>query len=164
MTQDEVNRIYMYLHQRFEYRKDGVLIDKKTKNAWFGYESRNCKKLSYETTIRIKSYKYHISYSHLIFIYHHKIKPSFVEFINKNPVDTRIENMKEITMSKRNLTIEGNERNKHGFRGIVKDNHRYGARIMIKGKYKYISWHDRPEDAYKAYLEAKEDLIKNDSR
>ena len=46
-------------------------------------------------------------------------------------------------------------KNKHGYKGVVNDNKRYGARIWTGKSYKYVSWHDTPQEAHQAYLKAK---------
>lgn len=160
MTQDDINLIYEYLTKRFDYREDGILIDKKNKTIWYGHQTRRSKNLFFEVTVRIKGKKYHMSYGHAIYIYHHRLKPDYLEYLNGNTVDCRIENLKAVNMTKRILNLADNSRNKHGYRGVIQDNNRFGARIMTSGKYRYISWHDTPEEAHQSYLSEKKKLLK----
>lgn len=160
MKQDDVNLIYNYLKERFDYRNDGLFIDKTTRQPWFGNQCKRSNQLFFEITIRTEGKKFHMSYGHAIYIYHHQIKPKYLEYINENTVDYRIENLKPINMSQRILKEDCNKKNKHGFRGVVKDGNRFGARIGINGKYKYISWHDTAEKAHEAYLQAKKAVSK----
>jgi len=160
MTQDEVDLIYDYLHAKYHYRDDGIFINKKTNHAWHGFEARNAKQLMYEVSIKINGYKHNMTYSHAVYLYHYKIKPDYVEFVNGNSVDTRIENLRPTSMSNRILSQNDSRFNRHGARGVIKDGNRFVARIMINRKFQRISSHTTVEEASEAYLRAKKAILK----
>ena len=156
MTQDEVDLIYEYLHENYEYR-DGNLIRTKDNKLLMGCIVRNSKKLIFEISIRIYNKKYHWGYGHWIYFYHHKIKVDYLININGNPVDYRIENLRSVNHSQMMKESDLRVKNKHGYKGVVQDNKRFAARLWTGKSYKYLSWHDTPEDAHAAYLKAKEE-------
>jgi hypothetical protein len=101
-----------------------------------------------------------MSYSHSIYLYHHGLKPRYIKHIDGNSVNNKIENLEIETMSNRILAANNKTKNKHGYRGVVKDGTKYYARIMINKKFKWISSHDTPEDAHNSYLKEKLKITK----
>lgn len=159
MKQEDVEKVYKYLHDNYSYREDGILIHRKTNQPWVGYESRNGKSLLYEVSIRLNNKKLNMSYSHAIYIYHHKEKPKYIAHVDGNPVNNQIENLKIETMTRRILLNDTTTKNKHRYKGVVKDGNKYYARLMINKKFKWISSHNTPEEAHQSYLKAKKEFI-----
>lgn len=100
MTQDEVNQIYDYLHEYYEY-KEGELVCKKDvlrgkkkgdKLGWF-YYSDGCKP-SMRTLISINKKKKVFKVAVLIYIFHHKKLNGCIVHIDNNPLNNNIENLK----------------------------------------------------------------------
>ena len=89
MTQDEVDKIYEYLHENYEYR-DGELI--KIKNGP-GYKIGH-KLGSFETTIsgtlknmaqlKINNKRYSRGLHQFIYLYHYKRLPKYVRHLDGN--------------------------------------------------------------------------------
>jgi hypothetical protein len=156
MTPEEVQQIYDYLHETYEY-KDGNLLRKDNKKILMGTVCGNTKKLLFTVSFRTGKVKRNWPYSHLIYMYHHKIKPDYLININGNPVDYRIENLRAVNHSKMMQECDLRVKNKHGFKGVFQDNKRFAARLWMGKSYKYISWHQTPEEAHAAYLKAKEE-------
>lgn len=109
MTEEEVQQIYNYLHENYRY-EDGELIAKK--NLSNGKGKRKGAKLGYfnykSTTLPItlagictNGKRYKLALSHFIYIFHFKIKPKIIEYIDKNPTNTKIENLRNTNHSKR---------------------------------------------------------------
>jgi len=100
MTQDEVDLIYDYLHENYEYW-DGELIAKKTtkgikKGRALGHFSyrRNGHPII-QGRIKINGKSYLIDVRKLIFIYHNKYDPKFVINKDGNILNSYIENLME---------------------------------------------------------------------
>ncbi len=159
MNEHETNIIHHYLHEIFYYDKEGYLINKKTNNPVNGRLDKVSKKLLFVYCFRLNNKKYNWSLGHLIYFYHHKIKPEYIVHINDNPADNRIENLKSANHSEMMIHSNINTKNKHGYKGVVKDNKRYGARLWTGKSYKYIGWFYTPEEAHNAYLKARESWI-----
>jgi hypothetical protein len=156
MTEAEVELIYDYLHENYVYR-DGELIRRKCNTTIYGSINGNSKKLLFSVSFRVKNKKYNWSYGHLIYLYHHKIKPDYLIEIDGNPTNYRIENLKSVDHSQMMKQCDLQVKNKHGLKGVYQDNKRFAARLWLGKKYKYISWHNTPEEAHAAYLKAKEE-------
>ena len=158
MTQEEVDLIYDYLHKNYYYRMDGLFLRKKDNSVVFGSQRSQKNNLMYSLNFYLSNKKIHIYYSHAVYLYHKKIKPKYLNYINNNFTDCRIENLELTTMSKRNLNSKIGTINKHGFKGVCKDGNKYYARIMINKKYIWLSSHTTPEEAHEAYLKAKKEM------
>jgi len=75
---------------------------------------------------------------------------NFIDHINKNSLDNRIENLRVLTHQQNQFN-----RNAKGY-SFDKRNNKWHARIMINGKAKYLGYFKKEEDAKQAYLKAKE--------
>ena len=158
MTQEEVDLIYDYLHENYEY-VDGEMISKITtgRNKKFHacgsfYLSSN-NTISNMIQISINKKKYRISLGHAIYIFHHKIKPNRLVYLDKNILNTKITNLK-------NLSMKQKASNRIG-KGYSIDKRRankpYNARLYINGKYKSLGMYCTAEEAHAAYIKAKEE-------
>lgn len=82
----------------------------------------------------------------------------YVDHINGNRSDNRIANLRDVSqvVNMHNVYLP-NTNNRSGFRGVywAADQQRFLARINICGKVKHIGSFLNPEDASRAYLEAK---------
>src|SRR5438132_1594639 len=102
MTQDEVDLIYNYLHENYEYRDDGNLIYKKIRRGCrplgkaigsFNYSSGSGRPII-TVYISLNKKRYSMQLKHCIYIYHNKIKPKNITYIDGNLSNTRIENLR----------------------------------------------------------------------
>ena len=84
-----------------------------------------------------------------------------IDHINGNRSDNRIENLREAShaVNMQNVLLP-RKHNKSGFLGVSKDKKRWCAAVMLNGKRHRIGAYDSPEEAHKAYLEAKRILHK----
>lgn len=106
MTQDEVDLIYNYLHEKYIYF-DGDLYIKKTfsgsglgdKVGSISYPSKGKGYPHLMAVFSVKGRVFSSALSHFIWIYHHKEKPRFLTFIDGNRMNCRIENLNQVTWS-----------------------------------------------------------------
>lgn len=133
MTQEEVDLIYEYLHENYEYR-DGELI-RKTK-AKYGSkigDSLGCfvfhgKFTAIRTSLTINDKQFISTLSKLIWIYHKKKYSEKIIFLDDNPLNSKIENLKSISNSKYN-SLKHKDSN-----GFVKIRNKFYSVIKIHGK------------------------------
>lgn len=121
-----------YLNSILEYR-DGLLIHKVNRGkARSGNVAGNKCNSYYE--LRIDSVNY---YAHrLIFFIHHGWCPEYIDHINGNKSDNRIENLRPATIQQNGQNMSISKRNTSGFKGVTYDkryNH-WQARIRYCGK------------------------------
>lgn len=98
MKQEEVDLIYTYLHENFEYL-DGDFIRKIAAHGTEVGRKMGCVKIHPEGycylvgafTINKKDYNKRIS--HLVYLYHFKEFPKYIRYIDGNKMNTRIENL-----------------------------------------------------------------------
>lgn len=164
MNQDEVDLIYNYLHENYEY-VDGELIRKiKPKNGTgkigdklgnFFYHSKN----KSAPLLRGDAYiprRITLPLSHLIYIFHYKTKPRNLTYIDGNISNLCIENLQFLSGSKASLkthaSYEGSGftkiKNKMG--GV-----RYRANISLNDKTITLGSYKTKEEAILIYKEAK---------
>lgn len=165
MTQDEVDLIHSYLHLHYDY-KDGELIVKKdipnghkkgTKIGQFSFDEKR----SPVILIHIAAHKDTLRLSHAIYIYHHKVKPNVIVYLDGNQTNTAIENLQaadSIPMNGYRYRIKkpaGVMTRKESKKGI------YTVKVKRKSKQIYIGSFDDKEEAREAYIYASELWDKN---
>lgn len=103
MTQDEVDLIYDYLHENYQY-KEGQLISIKTSRGRvpigtsigsFNYK-KNYGQPVISCSITVNNKRYSMQLKHLIYIFHYKTKPRNILLIDGNPTNCNIENLKAV--------------------------------------------------------------------
>lgn len=161
MSEEEVQQIYEYLHENYRY-EDGELISQitigRTKiGKSIGSFFIGTGKPNLHTSLTVNKKKYRMPLSHAIYLYHLKVKPRYLLYIDGNIMNTKIENlelssMKKLTQ-KRISTGYQIEKWKCGIR--------YRARIQINGKNVSLGSYLTKEEAHAAYLKAKEEYAKN---
>jgi hypothetical protein len=140
MNQKELQEIFDY--------KDGKLIwkvdrsDKVKKGKVAG-----CLRINGYTSIHFnkKTYLAH----RLIFIYHYNYIPKFIDHINNNRSDNRIENLRECSMKQNmfNRVKYGN----HKYKGVYKIGNKYKVQIMDNGNLKYLGLFNNEDEAALIY-------------
>lgn len=75
---------------------------------------------------------------------HGKWPENDIDHINRNPVDNRIENLREATRTENNFNKKIPLHNKSGFKNVSwnKFRNKWGARIKIKNKYQHLGLFD----------------------
>lgn len=93
----------------------------------------------------------------LVWIYHYGLIPDgmYVDHINQNRTDDRIENLRLATHGQ-NLRNISRKANRLGVTGVSKDKsiRRYQARIALDGERINLGMFDTAEEAHQAYVEA----------
>lgn len=102
MTENEIELIYNYLHENYEYRdgsllrnKDGRGFSKQKKGDELGsffYQSDQQPRI--RCTLNIKGKDYTKNLSHLIYLFHYKSMPDVIDYLDGNPTNCRIDNLK----------------------------------------------------------------------
>jgi hypothetical protein len=139
----------------FEYRDGNLYRIKKTgKNTHIGEKAgSNLDKYNYVCFNR-KYYGLH----RLIFLYHYGFIPKFIDHIDRDPLNNRIENLRECTgaQNQGNRTI--NKNNKSGYKGVKKTpkhletkNNIFSSRVIKDRKAYYCGVFKTAEDAARAY-------------
>lgn len=93
----------------------------------------------------------------LVWFYFHKKWPvGFLDHVNGDGFDNRIENLREATNSQNMGNRKINKNTKSKFKGVsyFKLNGKYVARIQINGKRITLGYFDEESDAYSAYCKA----------
>ncbi len=137
-----------YLHSLFDY-KDGNLY-------WKEYEYPRRKNLLAGTKGTInriyiklngKTYLAH----RLIFLYHNGYLPKCIDHIDNNPLNNRIENLREATHRENAQNKKLSITNKCGYKGVSKSQNKYVAQIQINGIKKNLGYFKTPSEAHEAY-------------
>lgn len=104
-----------YLHTLFDY-KDGKIYTKLSRSnakvgeeaGWIGNRGYKVVGLNYKNTLVHK----------IIFIMHHGYAPKYIDHINGNRSDNRIENLREATISQNGCNQKLSIRNKTGCKNV----------------------------------------------
>lgn len=152
ITQELVKKQFTY--------KDGLLLrnfDSGGKKAgdiagWVNEVSRGKK------YVRVSILKKQIYAHQLIFLYHHGYIPEYIDHINGNSLDNRIENLRETNQSLNTANSKLSKANKSGYKGVIwrKDIEKWHAQIWKDRKRYGLGMFENIEDAAKAYKDAAE--------
>jgi hypothetical protein len=142
------------LHEIFEYR-DGQLIWKSpTSNRVSVGDVAGTPHPSGYLKICVNGKKY---FAHrLIYLFHHGHMPMFLDHIDRNGLNNKIENLREATLSQNSANTSIRSDNTSGYRGVSWDKKakKWLAKITIFRKQKYLGYFSSPEAAYEVYCEA----------
>ena len=129
------------------YDKDtGDLIWIKSKNRRGGLKVGSKSHGYLKTSIKRKHYLNHT----LVYLYHHGYIPeNDIDHIDRNPLNNKIENLREVSKTCNMRNSKLNKNNKSGVRGVnyAKKNKSWQVLITIHGKTNYIGH-------YKDFIEA----------
>jgi len=134
------------------YYKDGELY-------WSEVTSNRIKKDTIAGSLTEHGYKFisinkkRVYVHRLIFFIFNGYYPKYVDHINGNKSDNRIENLRECTNSQNVANRNKLSTNKSGFKGVhfVKSNGKWRAQITIDSKPKHLGYFSNPEEANEAY-------------
>jgi len=144
------------LHDAFEYR-DGKLYNKIARNSRtkIGEVAGSYSSRYVQITFEGKSWLAH----RIIFFMFHGYKPKFIDHINGNKKDNRIENLREATPSQNQFNHGLNSANKSGVKGVSwsKKYQKWFACMSNNGKNKSLGLFSSLEDA-KEFIELAREL------
>jgi hypothetical protein len=147
-----------YVNSLFEY-KDGALYWKvdmpfhKVKGKLAGcIEKRGYWVVAFNK----KTYKLH----RIIFLIHHGYLPKFIDHIDGNPLNNRIENLREATLSQNAWNRKINTKTSSPIKGVIwhKKSGKWMAKININGKRTHLGTFNYLEDAEKVVKKYREML------
>lgn len=168
MRQEEVDLIYDYLHENFKY-KNGELIAIKTSRGKvpigtsigsFNYK-RNSGEPIISCSLTVNSKRYVFQLKHLIYIFHHKIKPKNILHIDGNPTNCNIKNLKATdNISKFIMQKDISEKKSGATPYVYNGKTRYRVRLSTdEGRFTIGSYSDE-KTAIKCYEYAKKLYMK----
>jgi len=129
------------LIDRFYYREDGNLVYRKDignrvkQGTVAGYISSRGRTI---VMINNKSYYLH----RLIYLYHYKELPKYIDHIDNNTYNNKIENLRPCTILENtyNSSVRSDSRTGHKGVGYVKKTNSWRVRVSIDKKRKYIGY------------------------
>jgi hypothetical protein len=152
MTEEELQELYDYLHENYEY-KEGELINKKN-NKILGYFYVCERGARFIGNIKIKNKRYTKLISHFIWIYHKKSYPKYVGFLDGNITNLNIENLEAL-----NSPVKLHSNVSRHSKGICKSNKNlknpFTAQIMLNRKTIYLGSYETEEETFDIYKSAK---------
>jgi hypothetical protein len=103
--------------------------------------------------IRISVKRNHIYLHQAIFLYHHGYLPKYIDHMNGDSFDNRIENLRETNQSLNTANSKLSKANTSGFKGVTwrKDTKKWAAQIFKDGKRFGLGSFDNVNDAAEAY-------------
>lgn len=148
------------LHELFTYDPaTGVFINRvDRKRSRAGFEAGSVGSKGYK---RIKIGNKEYSGHRLAWLYvHGKWPEAFLDHIDRNPLNNRIDNLREATHAENRQNISVSAANTSGYLGVTyhKRCNKWQASICVNGKAHYLGVFDLPIKAHKAYLNAKAKL------
>ena len=93
------------------------------------------------------------------FLYYDDWPKYTIDHINKNSLDHRIDNLRDVTQKENNSNKGAYKCSTTGFRGVSKMAGKYWARISLDGVTYRLGYHDTPEEAARAYDKKAKDLL-----
>lgn len=152
LTQAKVKRLFEYRDGELYWKKSIGRIKK-------GDEAGSMSNTRYKQVgIDKKVYRY----GRVIYLMFHGYLPECVSYIDSNPLNTRIENLREATPSQVNCYKNKKKlrNNTSVFKGVCfnKQVGKYKAYIKKKNVSYHLGYFDSPEEAYKAYCKAAKKL------
>lgn len=101
-----------------------------------------------------------------IFMFGHIPEGFYIDHINGNKIDNRLENLRLVTNSQNQQNRPAPKNSSSGYRGVTwhKQAKKWMARICCNNQRKTIGFFDTSEDAYEAYTEEAKKLFTHANR
>lgn len=158
LTYEKVNQLLEYLPNG-ELRRKVTTSPKAIEGTFVG--NGDLRRYKYFSIDGVKYYNHRI-----VWFIHHGYMPKQIDHINKNPLDNRIENLRECTQSQNNWNQGVKVTNKSGHKGIswyTRDK-RWVAKLNIHGKQVVVGHFKNKEDAVKAMEKTRMEIHKEFAR
>ena len=143
-----------YVKQLFEYR-DGVLYWKvSVGRAKVGKKAGNLSGNGYFALGLNK--KYYLIHR-IVFLMHHGNLPKFIDHVDGNPLNNKIENLRSATFSQNQQNKKLSEKNTSGVKGVSwhKSTNKWEVQFSVNKKHKYFGLYDDLELAELVAQEAR---------
>lgn len=90
---------------------------------------------------------------HVIFVMHHGHKPKYIDHIDGNSTNNRIENLRAATQSQNAGNSLMSKNNTSGYKGVTyrKDTGKWQAAVMVNRKHISLGSYSTKEEAHEAY-------------
>jgi hypothetical protein len=157
ITQEKVLELFDY--------KDGKLYWKTSKsNCIKKGERAGCLSTNgyWRICIDRKSYREH----KIIFLFHNGYMPKWIDHIDGNKLNNRIENLRSCTRAENSWNMKKFSNNTSGIKGVCwsKEKEKYIARITQNKQVKFIGYFDTLKDASEAIFNARNNFHGNFAR
>ena len=161
MTQEEVDLIYNYLHEHYEYADGELIRIKSIHGMQDGHKLGSFRVMPTGHgyllgTIRINSKKYNKQLAQFIYLFVNKKFPEKIKYLDGNITNTKIENIIGINLI--NAKDIKEKKIKKLPTGVRKQQNHFRVDIRLNGIRKYLGYFNTPELAHQAYLKAKQEL------
>jgi hypothetical protein len=148
------------LHELFEYRNGKLFWKKDTKNYkkragdMAGYIERNTKRYC------VGWEKREVLASNVIFVMFYGYLPEVIDFIDNDPLNTMIENLRAATTSQTIYNRRKPKSNTSGYKGVTwcNEKKKWAARIGKDYKNLHLGYFDDPRLAHESYCKAAREL------
>lgn len=148
ITQAEVIELFDY--------QDGCLHWRANRSAMKAGQLAGHVKTTGYTAVRInnKEYKAH----RIIYLLHHGSLPDYIDHIDGNRSNNKIENLRPATINQNNWNSKRPSQNTSGLKGVCwnKRHKKWFARVQINGKQLFIGYFNNLSDAETAIRNARE--------
>lgn len=153
MKQDEVDLIYGYLHENYEYR-DGELIKKSGVKLGYVFIPSKTGKAYMKCSLTVNGKQKFHSLSKIIFLYHTRRYPKYIDYLDGNPFNNKIDNIFETIIQKmRERKTDGN---KGIFKVKLKNGYRFYPNFFVLHSTVGLGGYDTEEAALEIYEKAKQ--------
>jgi hypothetical protein len=142
---------YIQKHLRYE---DGALYRTTNRGGQkvgdkVGWKTQCNNRLYWKLSINTKTVYLH----QVVFLMHHGYLPKYIDHIDGDSTNNRIENLRPATQSQNCANSVMNKNNTSGYKGVVwlKRRNKWKAQLGVNGKCVFLGHFDSKEDAFEAY-------------
>lgn len=155
LTQAQVKRLFEYRNGELYWKVDHGKSKKGDKAGYI-----HATKKGYHKRKFVSVYQKIHSFPRIVFLMFQGYLPDVVSFIDRNPLNTRIENLIAVTYSQMICRNKIRKDNTCGYKGVTfcKKNNKYHAQIVKLKKHYYLGSFNTAEEAHKAYYTAAKKL------